>query len=61
MRISQRLLDSGQIGYVPPFKGSDGAAGAIAQQLYNAYTGVSTAQTALDAAQAQLEAGTYSF
>jgi len=61
VRISQQLLAAGQIGYVPPFKGSDTAAGAIAQAIYNAYTGASTAQAALDSVQAQLEANTYTF
>ncbi len=61
VRLSQQILASGQIGYVPPFQGSDAAAGIIAQQVFNAYTGASTAQAALDAAQAQLEANTYSF
>jgi ABC-type glycerol-3-phosphate transport system substrate-binding protein len=61
VRLSQQLLASGQIGHTPAFKGSDSAAGTIANQLFNAYTGASTAQAALDAAQAQLEANTYSF
>ncbi|MDA4117980.1 MAG: extracellular solute-binding protein [Thaumarchaeota archaeon] len=61
VRISQQLLASGQIGYVPAFQGSDAAAGTIANQLFKAYTGASTAQAALDAAQAELEANTYRF
>jgi len=61
VRISQQILASGKIGHVPTFKGSTDAAGTIAAQIFNAYTGVSSAQAALDAAQAQLEANTYSF
>ena len=61
VRLSQQILASGQIGYIPPFQGSDDAADTIATQLFNAYTGGSTAQAALDAAQAQLEANTYTF
>ncbi len=61
VRLSQQILASGQIGHVPDFKGSNTAAATIAQQLFNAYTGASTAQAALDAAQAQLEANTYTF
>jgi multiple sugar transport system substrate-binding protein len=61
VRLSQQILASGQIGYVPPFAGSENAAAIIANQLFNAYTGASTAQAALDAAQAQLEATTYTF
>ena len=58
---SQQILASGKIGHVPTFKGSTNAAGTIAAQVFKAYTGASTAQAALDAAQAQLEANTYSF
>jgi multiple sugar transport system substrate-binding protein len=61
VRLSQQILASGKIGHVPTFKGSTNAAGTIANQVFNAYTGASTAQAALDAAQAQLEANTYSF
>jgi multiple sugar transport system substrate-binding protein len=61
VRLSQQILASGQIGHIPAFKGSDDAADTIAAQLFNAYTGASSAQAALDAAQAQLEANTYSF
>jgi ABC-type glycerol-3-phosphate transport system substrate-binding protein len=59
--LSQQILASGQIGYVPTFQGSNDAADTIATQVFNAYTGASTAQAALDAAQAQLEANTYTF
>jgi multiple sugar transport system substrate-binding protein len=61
VRLSQQILASGQIGYVPPFQGSDNAASTIATHLFDAYTGASSAQAALDAAQAQLEANTYTF
>lgn len=61
VRLSQQILASGQIGHIPAFKGSDDAADTIAAQLFSAYTGASSAQAALDAAQAQLEANTYSF
>jgi multiple sugar transport system substrate-binding protein len=61
VRLSQQILASGNIGHVPTFKGSTDAAGTIAVQIFNAYTGASTAQAALDAAQAQLEANTYTF
>jgi multiple sugar transport system substrate-binding protein len=61
VRLSQQILASGMIGHVPTFKGSTNAAGTIATQIYDAFTGASTAQAALDAAQAQLEANTYSF
>lgn len=60
-RLSQQILASGKIGHVPNFKGSNVAAGTIAQQIYNAFTGLSTAQNALDAAQAQLQGNTYTF
>jgi multiple sugar transport system substrate-binding protein len=61
VRLTQQILASGNIAHVPTFKGSTNAAGTIAAQVFNAYTGASTAQAALDAAQAQLEANTYSF
>ena len=61
VRISQQILASGQIGFTVPFKGSSDAADVIATQVFNAYTGATSAQAALDAAQAQLEANTYSF
>lgn len=61
VRLSQQILASGQIGHIPAFKGSDDAADTIAAQIFSAYTGASSAQAALDAAQAQLEANTYSF
>ncbi len=61
VRLSQQILASGKIGHVPTFKGSTDAAGTIANQVYNAFTGASTAQAALDAAQAQLEANAYTF
>ncbi len=61
VRLAQQILASGKIGHVPAFKGSTNAAGTIAAQVFKAYTGASTAQAALDAAQAQLEANTYSF
>jgi multiple sugar transport system substrate-binding protein len=61
VRVSQQVLASGQIGFTVPFRGSSSAADVIAQSIFKAYTGVSTAQAALDAAQAQLEANTYSF
>jgi ABC-type glycerol-3-phosphate transport system substrate-binding protein len=61
VRLTQQILASGKIGHVPTFKGSTNAAGTIAAQVFKAYTGASTAQAALDAAQAQLEANTYTF
>jgi multiple sugar transport system substrate-binding protein len=61
VRLSQQLLASGKIGHTPAFKGSDAASATIADQLFKAFTWGSTAQAALDAAQAQLEANTYSF
>ncbi|MDG6966775.1 MAG: extracellular solute-binding protein [Nitrososphaerota archaeon] len=61
VRLSLEILASGKIGHVPNFKTSNVAAGTIAQQIYNAFTGVSTAQAALDAAQAQLQGSAYGF
>jgi len=61
VRISQQILASGNIGFTVPFKGSSDAADVIAKSLFDAYTGVSTAQAALDRAQAQLQANKYSF
>ena len=61
VRLAQQILASGNIGHVPAFKGSTNAAGTIANQVFSAFTGASTAQAALDAAQARLEANTYSF
>jgi multiple sugar transport system substrate-binding protein len=61
VRLSQQLLGSGQIGHTPAFRDSDAAAAIIANQLFKAYTGASTSQAALDAAQAELEGNTYSF
>lgn len=61
VRISEQILDSGKIAFTVPFKGSGDAADVIAKSIFNAYTGVSTAQAALDAAQAQLQAKNYSF
>jgi multiple sugar transport system substrate-binding protein len=61
VRISQQILSSGQIGFTVPFKGSSEAADVIAKSVFDAYTGVSSAQAALDSAQAQLVANKYSF
>ncbi len=61
VRISRDILSSGKIAFTTPFKGSSDAADVIAKSIFNAYTGTSTAQAALDAAQAQLEANTYTF
>lgn len=61
VRLSQSILASGKIGHVPTFKGSTVAAGTIANEVFKAYTGASTAQAALDSAQAKLEGSTYSF
>jgi multiple sugar transport system substrate-binding protein len=61
VRVSQEILASGQIGFTVPFKGSSDAADVIAKGIFDAYTGGSSAQAALDAAQAQLEAKLYSF
>ncbi len=61
VRISKEILASGQIAFTTPFKGSSEAADYIAKGIFDAYTGGSTAQAALDAAQAQLEAKTYTF
>lgn len=61
VRISRDILSSGKIAFTTPFKGSSNAADVIAKSIFNAYTGTSTAQAALDAAQAQLEANSYAF
>ncbi len=61
VRISQQILASGQIAFTVPFKGSSDAADVIAKQVFNCYTGVSSAQAALDAAQAQLQSNSYAF
>jgi len=61
VRISQQILSSGQIGFTVPFKGSSEAADVIAKSVFDAYTGVSSAQAALDSAQAQLVANKYTF
>ena len=45
--ISQQILASGKIGFVPPFKGSTAGADTIATAVFNAFTGTSTAQEAL--------------
>ncbi len=61
VRLSQQILASGQIAHTPAFKGSDEASAIIANQVFNVYTGASTAQAALDAAQAQLASNVYTF
>ena len=61
VRISREILSSGKIAFTTPFKGSSDAADIIAKGIFDAYTAHSSAQKALDAAQAQLEANTYSF
>lgn len=61
VRVSQEILASGQIGFTVPFKGSSDAADVIARSIFDAYTGSSSAQAALDAAQAKLEANVYGF
>ena len=61
VRISQQILASGKIAFTVPFKGSSDAADVIAKSVFDTYTGVSSAQAALDAAQAQLEANKYNF
>jgi multiple sugar transport system substrate-binding protein len=59
--ISQQVLASGKIGFIPPFKGSTAGADTIATAVFDAFTGTSTAQEALDSAQAKLVGGTYTF
>jgi ABC-type glycerol-3-phosphate transport system substrate-binding protein len=61
VRISRDILSSGKIAFTTPFKGSGDAADVIAKSIFDAYTGTYGAKAALDAAQAKLEANTYSF
>jgi len=61
VQINQQIVSSGKIGFVPTFVQSADANQTITQQLYNAFVGNTTAQEALDSAQAQLEGGTYNF
>jgi multiple sugar transport system substrate-binding protein len=61
VRISREILASGKIAFTTPFNGSSDAADYIAKGIFDAFTGASSAQAALDGVQVQLESNTYSF
>jgi multiple sugar transport system substrate-binding protein len=61
VQLSQQILASGNIAFTVPFKGSDDAAAVIANEIFNCYTGLHSAQQALDAAQTALESSSYTF
>ncbi len=61
VRISKEILASGKIAFTTPFNGSSSASDYIAKGIFDAFTGASSAQAALDAVQVQLEANTYTF
>jgi len=61
VQLTEQILASGKVAYVPTFKGSDGASAAIALAIYNTFVGQASAQQALDQAQSTVQASTYTF
>jgi multiple sugar transport system substrate-binding protein len=61
VQLTEQILASGKVAFVPTFKGSDGASATIALAIYNTFVGQASAQQALDQAQSTVQASTYTF